>query len=199
MGIQRSFDPFTWRLETLTSLLKVHTRTWTNRLLMLSSSLSPLGSASCLISSPGCFDPLVWSFEHHCLWYMKWVAPAPFIPPLPCCSEGPALTQTQVRTCCVGGSAWASGSCWVLVGRHTSPPGCRNRSEVELAYLPGPDPPFLAWKLRSREVEPRGYGCSAKHSRVGCHIHQWSCFCLDRAWCSQLGGSGWGMDWSVLN
>lgn len=127
-----------------------------------------LGSASCLISSPECLYPLVWSFEHHCLWYMKWSASAPFIPPLPCCSEGPTLTQTQVRTCCVGGSAWASGSCWVLGGRHISPPGCRNCSEVELAYLPGPGPPFLAWKLRSREVEPHGYGCSAKHSRVGC-------------------------------
>lgn len=31
------------------------------------------------------------------------------------------------------------------------------------------------------------------------YIHQWPCFCLDRAWCSQLGGSGWGMGWSFLN
>lgn len=37
--IKGSFDPFTQRLETLTSLLKVHTQTWMD-LLMLSSSLS---------------------------------------------------------------------------------------------------------------------------------------------------------------
>lgn len=39
---------------------------------------------------------------------------------------------------------------------------------IELAYLSGPGPRFLGWKLRSREVESCGYGCSAKPSRVRC-------------------------------
>lgn len=93
------------------------------------------------------------------------VSSPPSPPPLPSCilccrPEGPALTQTPVGARSAGGPAWASGSCWVLRGRHTPSSGLRHCSEIELACLSGPGPPFLAWKLRPREAVPLGYGRS---------------------------------------
>lgn len=77
-----------------------------------------------------------------------------------------------------------------------------NPFKTELACLPGPDPPFLVGKLSPREVERCGYGCSANTAELGASIHQWPCFCLDRACTSSMGwclrGGGRGLFWTGI-
>lgn len=87
------------------------------------------------------------SLEHRCLGCKAALCPAPSAAVLRVC-----LDPDTSWACSIGGSAWISGSGW-NPGREAH----MNPSKMELAWLPGPVPPFLVGKLRPREVEPCGY------------------------------------------